>query len=191
MNNSIVSRILFVVVVMFVSAHVSGTVYAQYATPTPTPDPANCHCTLSTNNCYDPVPGSGTDCSEVFLGCGQGIPPCDPDKQLSQSFCGVTYCGARCILDQICSTGFCQSNPPAITCDNPPLAGTYLCGDKGCGLCERNVGEITCNGSHCESLCKFDEVCGASCPVPTGGATATPGGGPNSSAGELFTPHKP
>jgi hypothetical protein len=97
--------------------------------------PNDCYCS-SEGNCSDPVPGAGMDC-KIGDSNSCGASPCSssyrPIEQKCEGDGKFQSCGYKCIFDQNCSTGYCQSNPSA----NPPIScqnydGDFLCGSGGC-----------------------------------------------------------
>ncbi len=151
----------------------TGTVQAQYLSPTP----STCQC-LGNGNC------SGTGCSTGdVLACGE---QCPPGYRNVQMLCNGDLCGGKCVYEQTCVTGYCQG--PG--CDEVP--GSFNCGDGGCNSCSRLVSTTICNNSFCQAWCSLDETCGTGCsgpgpgatntPVPDPGATNTPGGPTNTPA---------
>lgn len=98
--------------------------------------PNDCSCS-GQGNCSDPVPNSGMNCVVgKSLSCGSSgcSSSYKPIQQLCTDGSRTQDCGYKCIFDQNCSTGYCQSNPNAtpapITCAN--FDGDFLCG-PGCG----------------------------------------------------------
>lgn len=124
-------------------------VLAQYA--------AGCQC-LGNGNCADSNPKSQTEYCYTgdVLACGVQCPAGYKNVEMK---CGQTSCGGKCVLDQMCVTGYCSSGSP--TCNT--IDGDFLCGSGGCGSCSRFVRETTCNGSQCQINCSADATCGAGC----------------------------
>jgi hypothetical protein len=98
--------------------------------------PADCSCS-GQGNCSDPVPNSGMDCEIGDNNNPCGSSGCSSSYRPIQQRCTdgsrTQDCGYKCIFDQNCSTGYCQSNPSA----NPPIScrnsnGDFLCGSGGC-----------------------------------------------------------
>jgi hypothetical protein len=126
--------------------------------------PADCSCS-GQGNCSDPVPNSGMDCIVGDNDNACGTSPCSssyrPIEQKCEGDGKSQSCGYKCIFDQNCSTGYCQSNPSA----NPPIScqnydGDFLCGSGGCNGCSRYIQQTICNESQCQVQCSPDDICG-------------------------------
>lgn len=177
------SKIVFGLLVFFVIIALPRKgVLAQY--PTPTSAANDCSC-LANGNCSDAGPGGGFCRPGNVYNCNVGCPV--GYRSVEQVCSTKGPCGAPCVLEQSCATGFCQDNFPTVSCDDAD--GSFLCGDSGCNGCQRQVKVTTCNGSFCQSMCSTDPTCGVGCGGSGGGGpTATPGGGGGPTCNVTLTP---